>query len=74
MTKMLFNMKIIFTIAFIAVIWLLPEKGNAQKTEPPEAVFSKAVEAVKEETPAEEAPTADSSEASDTSSEEKPDK
>ena len=46
MTKMLFNMKIIFTIAFIAVIWLLPEKGNAQKTESPEAVFSKAVEAV----------------------------
>ncbi len=39
-------MKIIFTIAFIAVIWLLPEKGNAQKTESPEAVFSKTIEAI----------------------------
>ena len=39
-------MKIIFMIAFIAVIWLLPEKGNAQKTESPEAVFSKTIEAI----------------------------
>ena len=46
MTKMLFNMKIIFTIAFIAVIWLLPEKGNAQKTDSPEAVFLKTIEAI----------------------------
>ncbi|HIA33198.1 MAG TPA: D-alanyl-D-alanine carboxypeptidase/D-alanyl-D-alanine-endopeptidase, partial [Nitrospinaceae bacterium] len=38
-------MKIIFTVAFIAVIWLLPEQGNAQKTESPEAVFSKTIEA-----------------------------
>jgi len=46
MVKTISKIKIIFTIAFLSVIWLLPEKIHAQKPESAESVFAKTVEAI----------------------------
>ena len=46
MVKTIPKIKIIFTIAFLSVIWLLPEKIHAQKPESAESVFAKTVEAI----------------------------
>ncbi len=39
-------MKTIFTIAFLLLVWLMPEKIHAQKPESDESVFSKKIEAI----------------------------
>ena len=39
-------MKTIFTIAFLLLVWLIPEKIQAQKSESDESVFSKKIEAI----------------------------
>ena len=46
MVKTISKIKIISTIAFLSVIWLLPEKIHAQKPESAESVFAKTVEAI----------------------------
>ena len=46
MVKTISKIKIISTIAFFSVIWLLPEKIHAQKLVSAESVFAKTVEAI----------------------------
>ena len=46
MVKTTPKIKIIFTITILSVIWLLPEKIHAQKTESAESIFAKTVEVI----------------------------
>lgn len=46
MVKTILKMKIIFTITFLSIIWLFPERIHAQKPESAESVFVKTVETI----------------------------
>ncbi|MBT5985006.1 MAG: D-alanyl-D-alanine carboxypeptidase/D-alanyl-D-alanine-endopeptidase [Nitrospina sp.] len=46
MVKTTLKMKIIFTITFLSIIWLFPERIHAQKPESAESVFVKTVETI----------------------------
>ncbi|MBT4374201.1 MAG: D-alanyl-D-alanine carboxypeptidase/D-alanyl-D-alanine-endopeptidase [Nitrospina sp.] len=46
MVKTILKMKIIFTITFLSIIWLFPERIHAQKPESVESVFVKTVETI----------------------------
>ena len=46
MVKTILKMKIIFTITFLSIIWLFPERIHAQKPESAESVFVKSVETI----------------------------